>query len=59
MKVKVLKEFRDINKFSTIFKEGTVIDISDERAKMLLSIGYVEKITVSDEDEKASTKVTK
>lgn len=39
--VTVLKEFRDIEDFSKIYKAGSVVSLKDERAEELISRGVV------------------
>lgn len=44
MKVRVLNEFRDINKFSLLYAIGEEHDFEDERAESLISRGLAESI---------------
>lgn len=42
MRVRVLKEFREKDDFSRIYKEGTTASFDEDRAKYLASLGLVE-----------------
>lgn len=51
MKVVVLQEFRDKDKFSKVYPVGTVCEFDDERANRLIGFGIVEPEQKPSEDE--------
>lgn len=56
MKVKVIKEFHDKDRFSKVYPVGTVCDFDDERAKTLISLGLVAKEGASRKDEDTTSR---
>ena len=48
MRVRVLKEFRDKEDYSRVYKEGSVVSFDEERAQYLIELGLVENPKESD-----------
>lgn len=44
MKAKILKEFRDKDDFSKVYKVGDTVDLSRDRFKHLQSLGLVSEV---------------
>lgn len=47
MRVKVIHEFHDKDRFSKVYPVGIVCDFDDERARVLMSLGLVEEDNTS------------
>ncbi len=48
MRVRVLKEFRDKDDFSRVYKEGSIASFDEDRVKYLVSLGLVESTKESE-----------
>lgn len=55
MRVRVLKEFRDKDDFSRVYKEGSVASFDEQRAKYLASLGLVESTKENESIRPAKT----
>ena len=51
IKVKVVKEFRDRTADLELRKKDTVLTVSEERAKKLIGLGFVEVVKTPNEDK--------
>lgn len=63
MKLKIIKEFHDIEDFSHVFQIGDVVEFKDDRAKEIISLGLGEEIhqegeELHQEERKSSIKVS-
>lgn len=63
MKLKIIKEFHDIEDFSHVFQIGEVVEFKDDRAKEIISLGLGEELhqegeELHQEERKSSIKVS-
>lgn len=49
-RVKIIKKFKDLQRYDRIYPLGTVYEVEDDRAEELIAKGFVEEVIAKEED---------
>lgn len=49
-RVKIIKKFKDLQRYDRIYPLGTIYEVEDDRAEELIEKGFVEEVQAKEED---------